>query len=66
MQRREGAKANRISVQLDFAGIAEGESSRVGVQIPDANFTTESLGVKDRTPTLDRRIPSIGTTTELP
>ena len=42
------------------------EETRVGVQIPDADFTTESLGVKDGTPTLDRRIPSSGTATERP
>lgn len=48
------------SVDISF------DETRIGVQIPESNFTTESLGVKDRTPTLDRRIPSVGTTTELP
>ncbi len=50
---------------LDAVDISFDETS-VGVQIPDANFTTECFGVNDGTSTLDRRIPSIGTTTERP
>lgn len=37
------------------------EKTRVGIDSPDGNFTEEGLGIKDGVPTVDRRVPAIGT-----